>query len=294
MKLHINADDMGASSSVNDSIAQGFKKGALTKLSLMVTTPGFEEACEMIRIEGWSHSLHLNFCEGRPITSPLDIPLLVDKNGCFDKGFIQFWLNCIFSKRFLEQVAVELEAQMKKYSQAFPDQNNLSLDSHQYYHLIPPVLNKILYIIRENPRFTSIRTVREPFLILRSNIHFSIQNICSSNLIKWILLRYLTFHSNKPLRLSGVQSNRYFCGVLYSGNMSYDVYTAFKRFIEKRKFDADSAEILFHPGGASHEDEKLWDNQKDLLRFYRSSNRDNELDELIKIARETPVNEGKR
>lgn len=280
MKLYINADDIGASLGVNRTILKAVKEGVLNKVSIMVNGNAFDDACHLIREYEIDHSLHLNLCEGSPV-SP-SVSLLINQKGIFSNGFISFWLKSLISKDFKDQIHTELLSQLRIYKKAFPDIKKLSVDSHQYYHMIPSVMKALIRIHNEEIPIYSVRVVKEPLLWLSNDKKKSIQNLMSANLLKWLILHFLTFRNQKMIKKAGINMNCYFCGVLYSGSMSKGIMDKFLNYLTKKEGQDSYSEILFHPGSADTTEHGIWDEQADLLKFYTSKDRDNELSELIK------------
>lgn len=285
MILQINADDLGASKSINKNILQGVRAGALNKVSILVNGNAFEEACQIVKMESLDHTLHLNFCEGKPVSDALDVPLLIGKNGKFKHSYFSFWIYALMSKTFRKQIRIEADAQICKYKQAFPEMKLFSLDSHQYYHMIPIVMRIILSLHKEHNYIQSLRMVREPFLFLGSDIKYSLKNLFSSNSIKWTLLRVFTFINKNRVQKSGINSNSYFCGVLYSGNMTYQLYNYFLSFLSGKSGPEQYAEILYHPGASSSDESKYWLDEPGVASFYSSKDRLTELNALIQIGK---------
>jgi len=71
----VNGDDFGASTGINRGIIEAHTKGILTSASLMINTPGCDEAIELSKdYAGLSVGLHVNFTnEGDPVPDVTDI-----------------------------------------------------------------------------------------------------------------------------------------------------------------------------------------------------------------------------
>ena len=84
MKLIVNADDLGFTRSINDSIVQCFSFGIVKSTTLMVNQQATEHAVSLIH-EGLipEVGLHLNLTAGKPILPTSLVPDLVDQNGYF-------------------------------------------------------------------------------------------------------------------------------------------------------------------------------------------------------------------
>src|SRR3954470_1478614 len=77
IQLVINADDLGFAPGVNRGIVEAHESGTLSSASMMVTTPAFAEAVELVqtRARALGVGLHLNLITGRPLTA---VPTLTD------------------------------------------------------------------------------------------------------------------------------------------------------------------------------------------------------------------------
>jgi predicted glycoside hydrolase/deacetylase ChbG (UPF0249 family) len=114
--LIIHADDFGVCHSVNAATIRALETGAVTSASLMVPCPGFEEAAVYCRDNPEADvGLHLTFTNEYedyhwgPVSSALEVPSLVDKNGHFYLTTEQVWEHGA-----AEQVEMEMRAQIEK------------------------------------------------------------------------------------------------------------------------------------------------------------------------------------
>jgi predicted glycoside hydrolase/deacetylase ChbG (UPF0249 family) len=83
-RLIINADDFGMSRGISDGILLAHRYGVLTSTSLMVNMPASEYAVERLSsAPRLSVGVHLNICQGRPISAARDVATLVDASGNF-------------------------------------------------------------------------------------------------------------------------------------------------------------------------------------------------------------------
>ena len=154
-QLIINADDLGLTESVNDSILDGWCHGLITSASLMVNMPRAEDA-----LEKWTRrknefrygaglGIHLSLTSG-PAALPQTDGLLTAEDGTFRSGFAGL-ARSLFSFRhttFLDRVAKELNAQLDRaddLAQRFGVTFD-HLDSHQHVHVLPgigPLIEKL-------------------------------------------------------------------------------------------------------------------------------------------------------
>lgn len=73
LKIVINADDFGASDSINRAIVGAFKVGWITSTTIMANGDAFEDACQLSREEGLVDRIgvHLNLNDGIPLTDEI-------------------------------------------------------------------------------------------------------------------------------------------------------------------------------------------------------------------------------
>lgn len=164
-----------------------------------------------------------------------------------------------------------------------PPGSNLQIDSHQHLHMIPFIFEIIVNLKKKLP-ITYIRIPKEKFFLsLERN---SISNYCGSNIIKHILLNYLSKKAIPLLKNNSINYPDYFIGVLFTGNMtSQSIQKALEKIEKNKNFSDDTKiEVLLHPGGASEAEEELWKDYPDLKEFYRSPSRKHEKEVLMKFS----------
>ncbi|MBF9017768.1 MULTISPECIES: carbohydrate deacetylase [unclassified Oceanispirochaeta] len=279
-RICIHADDLGASENINRTIKEGIDQGIINKVSLMMNGSALEEAVSIVKESSINSALHLNFSEGRPLSSPQDVPLLINSEGQFKVGYASFWFSLSYNQMFKSQVLTEIKSQVKRYQEFFP--GKIKLDSHQHFHMIPPLMKLLLDAHKDAPLWDSIRTTREPFFFLKNHPGSTVKNIFSANIIKWLLLRFFDSIVHSRVKKYGIETNDLFCGVLYSGNMKGDLYGSMAKKLNRNN-TLETAELLFHPGQASEDEESLWSGQKQFYDFYISENRQEEGKELLSL-----------
>ena len=175
-KIIINADDLGFSQAVNAAILCCAEHGTVTAASVMVNMPFADDALRQVqeRVPQLSLALHFTLTSGKPVSSPLDVPLLVDSNGLFRLGFLGLWKALMVSKeksKLLQQLHTEFLAQMNRMSQLC-EKYHLRfdhLDSHQHVHVLPGIW-KLLQQEAEQRRL-SLRVPREHWGTLSRSRH---------------------------------------------------------------------------------------------------------------------------
>lgn len=134
----INADDFGLSISDNAIIQSAFKAGVISSATLMVNTPGFEQACKMARhpmLRG-RIGLHFNITHGSPLSPWIaSRRTFCDANGEFDLSLSRYALR--LGAKDLAAVQEELQAQWQRCLDYGVRPSHL--DSHNHVHNIWPI-----------------------------------------------------------------------------------------------------------------------------------------------------------
>ncbi|CDF95881.1 MULTISPECIES: ChbG/HpnK family deacetylase [unclassified Pseudomonas] len=134
----INADDFGLSLGDNAIIQSAFKAGVISSATLMVNTPGFEQACKMARhpmLRG-RIGLHFNITHGSPLSPSIaSRRTFCDANGEFDLSLSRLALR--LGAKDLAAVLEELQAQWQRCLDYGVRPSHL--DSHNHVHNIWPI-----------------------------------------------------------------------------------------------------------------------------------------------------------
>ncbi|MCH5186063.1 MAG: ChbG/HpnK family deacetylase [Oscillospiraceae bacterium] len=180
----INADDFGYSESVNRAVTDCFNRGLINQTTIMVNMPCAEDAARLAKENGFFDAvgLHLNFTEGKALSSLCAGSLLCDGNGFFKGVFhipikSRLWLN----REIQKAVHAEAEAQIKKYlDMGF---SLMHVDSHNYTHTYFSVYRCIGRLLKKY-RFCTVRISRNipkgdftlPFRIYKSFFNFLLRH----------------------------------------------------------------------------------------------------------------------
>jgi predicted glycoside hydrolase/deacetylase ChbG (UPF0249 family) len=144
--LVIHADDFGETVGITNGIRRGIEAGVLTSTSIMANMPATEYALRRVgALAGQaSFGVHLNLCEGRPLTSG---PTLTDERGDFHpkRMLIRHALSGKLSLRELES---EIAAQIALVRDAGVAISHL--DGHKHLHQLPMVSTAVAKVL---PRF---------------------------------------------------------------------------------------------------------------------------------------------
>jgi predicted glycoside hydrolase/deacetylase ChbG (UPF0249 family) len=135
--LIINADDFGLAPGINQAVIDLHQAGVVTSTSLMINTPGFNDAVKRVRhVPTLGVGLHFNLSEGSPIAPPNWIPSLVDHKGEFSNNLD--WDE--------SDVMTELKAQMHRLQSA--GINPTHIDSHGFIQKRMAVYRPMLILAR--------------------------------------------------------------------------------------------------------------------------------------------------
>lgn len=233
MKKYIvlNADDFGLSVNTNKAIITSHKDGILTSTSLLVTTPGFNHAVNLIKKNPeLGLGIHFSLTWGKAVSDKIKVPKLVDKDGYFLNDFVIKILLSYADKSFLEQIKIEFTNQMEK---ALSKGLNIDhIDSQHHIHMIP----KIFSIVKHIAKSYGVKYIRLPYEKINLWPWQNGFNQLLLNLPKVMLMRYfknfITFNNHIN-----------FYGLLHSNKMNK---RAFQQILSQ--LSSEISEILFHPG----------------------------------------------
>jgi predicted glycoside hydrolase/deacetylase ChbG (UPF0249 family) len=152
LPLIVHADDFGETPEITRGICAGIEAGVVTSSSIMVNMPGSEDGLQ--RAAGLedraSFGVHLNFCEGRPLTAASS---LVDAEGRFHAKRALF-ARAVTGRLALPELEAEITAQIARVRDAGLRISHV--DGHKHLHQLPIVSTAVANVL---PRF-AIRRVR--------------------------------------------------------------------------------------------------------------------------------------
>jgi len=213
-------------------------------------------------------TLHLCLTEGHRLPNCPDLPT----------GFGGLLLASLLPwqrRRIAPQLRTVLLQQISRFRQLTGLQH-IRLDGHQHIHLVPLVLDAVLDLASDES-ITWVRTTREP---LPEGLPLRLwwRSLQTGGLLKWLVLQLLSGLAIPRLRRAGLQTNRRFAGVLFSGSM---FGTAFRRCWEtaysSSSLDrASQPVVLIHPAqrhSAAGMDQTAF---QQSVAFFSSTNRQKE------------------
>lgn len=221
MDVIINADDLGISQIVNDSIFELIEDKLVTSSTIIANGPNFEDACQRARnVSQCSFGVHLNLTEFRPITGPNLLEPLLDHEGRFvDANILGVRADSLLKDGILREFMAQIEAVS---GLGIPVSH---IDSHYHVHTIPwmfPVLKKL-------QRLCNIRKVR-------------IRGVFGESRNTRLTRRAFTNLYNFALRH-------------YYQTATVQTFLNFETFHDRlsdNTINAKSVEVMVHPGSDTH------------------------------------------
>lgn len=290
MKIIFHCDDIGATSSMTKRILETWKAGFLDGFSILANGGATSE----LRLGLLSDpdreariSVHLNLSEGKSLTQPCDIPLLVDSHGNLKRGFaglLFLWITSSKTKRkdLLLQVEKEWRTQIIEARRICTPRKITSIDSHMHIHVIP-FLFPIAARLAGEEGIPEIRISYEVFYF-SSKLVESLSLSFLVNVIKHLVLRGCSRFARRFAKEDGLRGPEALIGVLYTGRMTRT--TAKSGIAAAMRKGLQVIEVLFHIGRASGGESSRWKHHQSRGTFSLSERRDKEYFELMILRRE--------
>ena len=192
MVISINADDFGRDESTSKAILLCFDKGYISSTTLMVNMPWAESAVKLADERKLLDNigLHLNLCEGVPLTDKIrEIPIFCEC-GVFNQKFLSSRRSLFFlMPSEIKALKEEIEAQIEKFLGY--GLSPAQIDSHCHTHNALPVLLVVISLAHKYG-FQRIRAAR---------------NIASSKNVFSTIYKAIV---NVILSISGLRATQYF------------------------------------------------------------------------------------
>jgi len=169
-RLIVHADDFGESVEITRGICAAIEGGAVTSTTIMANMPGTADALQRVAglADQASFGVHLNLCEGRPLTMGRT---LVGPHGDFHSKRALF-LRAISGMLSETEVEAELRAQIAIVHDAGVRISHV--DGHKHLHQLPVVCAAVARVLPyfgiERVRLTrlgSIARIRTPASLVR-------------------------------------------------------------------------------------------------------------------------------
>ncbi|MGQ9898391.1 MAG: hopanoid biosynthesis-associated protein HpnK [Acidobacteriota bacterium] len=240
IKLIINADDFGASSTVNQAVVEAHDKGILTSCSLMVGGDAFEEAVALAKARPrLSVGLHLTLVCGKSVLPRHEIPHLVDAHRQFASNPVLAGLRYFGDPRCRAELHREIHAQFERFlATGLPC---FHVDGHLHFHLHPTVFP----IVADCAAAFGVRFVRLPREQLRRNLAIRRQG-WSVKVCHRLLFGWLSSLAARHLRRRRLQAVEEVHGLYETGRFTEDYWLAVLDHLS-----AATQEVYCHPEIAS-------------------------------------------
>jgi predicted glycoside hydrolase/deacetylase ChbG (UPF0249 family) len=169
-RLIVHADDFGESIEITRGICAAIEGGAVTSTTIMANMPGTVDALQRVAglSEQASFGVHLNLCEGTPLTTGRT---LVGPRGDFHSKRALF-LRAISGRLSEAEVEAELRAQIAVVHEAGVRISHV--DGHKHLHQLPVVCAAVARVLPqfgiERVRLTRLRSlahIRAPATLVR-------------------------------------------------------------------------------------------------------------------------------
>ncbi len=281
-----HADDYGVCIEQAQRILNCRREGCLNSVSIMPNSDYLDETVGLLD-KDCKRAIHLNISEGKALSDPKKIPLLVDGRGYFNRSFGELLILSLISGKQLEkQIAIEFYAQIKRVVKYMPGDYKLRLDSHRHYHAIPCAFRAMIRAAEKTRReIEFIRLPMEDFgLYLKAPS--LIPRIQPLSVVKALVLNFCGTIDKWYLKRRGLSDKTCgYIGVLFTDRMFYENMAPLVRLIKRGEaFSGQDVEIQFHPGKVL-EGEPIHETK--FMDWFSSPNRDKEAKALLRLAKET-------
>ena len=280
--IYFCADDYGISEGANSRIENCLENGVLNKISVL-PNGNVSDFKKRLSDKAAIISLHINLVEGRPLSNPNDVDLLVSESGYFKYSFIGLLALSLSPKRkkLEKQIYKEIQNQIEFWKKTTGETLSVSIDSHQHTHMIPLIFKTLMRVIKEEGlKVSYLRIPNEPLLpyIYTPTLYFEYHPV---GLVKQWLLKTFALVNRRELKKSKIQS-AYFMGILFSGKLNEArIRKLLPHYLKLANKYNKNIEIGFHPGYIKDEEKLLDGSRQDFSKFYYSPWRNTEYNTLL-------------
>ncbi|PLX07011.1 MAG: hypothetical protein C0596_12825 [Marinilabiliales bacterium] len=184
--LFINADDFCLSDSITNAIVELSAKGKIDSTSVVVNNDLLNLKENLMRLNNFETGLHLNLCEGKPVTEIAQVKSLVNNEGIFYNYKI-LCIRYIIGLVKKSELFLEITNQYKlleKYTKVS------HVDSHKHIHCYPFIGENILKCLHT----IGVMNIRNPYPVLyKQKKYLILRCFCSRR--RW---RKLVSNFNTP------------------------------------------------------------------------------------------------
>ncbi len=221
-RVIINADDLGISLRVNDSIFELMECRRISSATLMATGPAFDDA--VLRIPKYPHcsfGIHLNLTEFAPLSEKIRLHQILDKKGEFAGNRVrQIFLDAALRKAIYD----EWRAQIEKIRSTGVKISHI--DGHQHIHTVPA----LFFVLKRIQKTCNIKKVRISRTFIGKGSTFSVPKRLGKTVYNLAIRR---------------------C----HRTISTDEFGSFQDYLSlarSGKFSSESIELATHPGNEGY------------------------------------------
>lgn len=259
--INVHADDYAISPSSDADVIALCKAGKLDSISVMPNMDICENTCKTFIAEKENFpkklkvSVHLNFVEGKSISSYNEVSHLVDEKSFFTVTWLKLLLwsyNPFVRKKIRAELACEIVSQTKRMvGLGMISCSAIRFDSHQHTHMTPIVFDALLDAVDElkknNYEIEYIRCSEDPILP-----YFFFREIYKTfslvNILKCLILNFFSKKVRRTLAKMNLPATL-LCGVFFSDCMNVERVNKVLPSLEKKAIkEKRPFEVLFHPG----------------------------------------------
>ncbi|MBW1887535.1 MAG: ChbG/HpnK family deacetylase [Deltaproteobacteria bacterium] len=218
MKIILHSDDFGLHKEINRAILEAASQGVLTSTSLLVNGLAVEEAIEQVKsYPRLGVGIHLNIVRGRPLTDPMEIPSLVNRNGLFlnsagtllMKSFLGLLSSDEIYREYRRQILHMIDRGLRP----------THFDGEKHTHLLLPEAVQALKRLMDEYDIRKVRTINESPI---NRVLFSSGIGLDGDIRQRLKLLFLESRTKKACKLwSNFKSPDFSFGVLMSGHIRY-------------------------------------------------------------------------
>lgn len=239
-RLIVNADDYGLSEKVNEGIIKAHRDGIVTSASLMANAEAFESAVRLAKSnQSLDVGIHLTLTEEKPLSEPGKIPSLLGENNRFHCHATEFAKRYLTGKISLDEVALELDSQIRKVIDHGVMVSHL--DSHQHVHMLPGI-RKLVGKFAEKYSIKAIRYPKESL-----SPYMFVDTSGFNRLLQLLVLNTFCAINNTS---DSRKTNRFY-GFFYGGKLTKK---RLWKILESLQSNG-TAEIMCHPGMCNHDND---------------------------------------
>ena len=240
-RLIINADDFGLTAGVNRAIVEAHQRGVVTSATMMANAGAVEDAVARAPDARLSVGCHVVLIDGVPMLSAPEVSTLIanGRSSRFHDGWLAFASRALRHRLNADQVAAEVEAQIRKIQQTGLPVTHV--DSHKHVHLLPPVLAPML----RAAKVCGVRAVRNPFGPLKplAMAHLARRPKLWTRYTEVKLLQHFNAQFRQAVADAGMLTTDGTFGIVATGALDEQLFTAIVGSLPEGTW-----ELVCHPG----------------------------------------------